>query len=127
MKNLMKRELIGDVLNGILLAATFAAALPVDALADLAAATNSADSSIVKPALHVVGLISYGLGTVMVVTGIAAAKKHADAPSNNPLGPAVGRLGAGAAFLAAPAVIKMIQDTGTATTSGNSTFQGIGF
>jgi hypothetical protein len=128
MKNLMKTQLINDILTGLMVAATFGAVAPGAAWADLSSATGAADTTIVTPALHVVGLISYGLGAVMVVAGISNAKKHADQPSSNPLGPAIGKLGAGAAFLAAPTVIGMLQQTGQNTTaSGTSNFQSIGF
>jgi hypothetical protein len=128
MKSLMKSELFNEVLTGLLVAATFAAVAPTAALADLSSATQSADTTLVTPALHAVGLISYALGAVMVVAGISNAKKHADNPSSNPLGPAIGKLGAGAAFLAAPTMIGMLQQTGQNTTaSGTSSFQQIGF
>jgi hypothetical protein len=127
MKISMKRETLNDVLSGLLVAATFAAIAPTSAWADLASATSTADTSIMKPALHVVGLVSYGLGAVMTVAGIAHAKKHADNPSSNPLGPALGKLGAGGAFLAAPSVIGMLQKTATGTTSDTASFTSIGF
>lgn len=38
------------------------------------------------------------------VAGIASARRHADNPASNPLGPAIGKLGAGAKFLRAPSV-----------------------
>jgi len=124
----MKSELFNEVLTGLLVAATFAAVAPTAALADLSSATQSADTTLVTPALHAVGLISYALGAVIVVAGISNAKKHADNPSSNPLGPAIGKLGAGAAFLAAPTMIGMLQQTGQNTTaSGTSSFQQIGF
>jgi hypothetical protein len=111
----MKKELLNDVLTGLMVAATFAAVSPGAALADLAAAVTQAETTIGNPFLTIVSYISYGLGTVMTVAGIAQAKKHADAPGNNPLGLALGRLGAGAAFLAAPSLVGMISKTGEGT------------
>ena len=125
MKISMKQELINDVLTGLLVAATFAAVLPTEALADLSAATNASTSTIAGPAMKVVSIISYCLGAVLTVHGISGAKQHADNPASKPLGPAVGKLGAGAAFLAAPYVIGMIQETGTNTLGGSSSFNTI--
>jgi hypothetical protein len=122
MNTKMKNELISDVLTGLMVAATFAAVIPVDALAqttgtgtNLASAVTSGTSAVVGPFLRIVTYISYGLGAVLTVAGIAGAKKHSDAPGQNPLGPVLGRLGAGAAFLAAPALVGVIQGTGTGT------------
>jgi hypothetical protein len=123
----IKRELINETITGLLLAATVGAIMPTDAFAQLSTATQNADTTIVQPALHVVSLISYALGTVMVVAGIANAKKHADQPASNPLGPAIGKLGAGAAFLAAPTVVGMLETTGNATAAGTAAFQSIAF
>jgi hypothetical protein len=126
MKNI-KRELINDVVTGLLVAATLGTVMPSQVFAQaLAQATQNADSSLLGPAVYAVSLISYGLGTVMVVAGISNAKKHADTPSSNPLGPAIGKLGAGAAFLAAPSVVGMLQATGTGTAGGTSTGVGSG-
>jgi len=128
MNKMMKKELINDVLTGLLVAAAFAAVVPVDALAqNLAAVGSSAQKNVALPFVQFVSYISYGLGTVMTVAGIANAKKHADNPSSNPLGPALGKLGAGAAFLAAPSVAGMLMNTATTTgISGNATYGQIG-
>ena len=121
------RELINDILTGLLVAATFAVGMPAEALADLAATTQNTESTVVKPALQAISLVSYGLGATMVVAGIAGAKKHADNPGSNPLGPALGKLGAGAAFLTAPTVIGMLQKTGQNTATDTASFTGINF
>ena len=117
----MKRELVNDVLTGLLVAATFAAVMPSDAFAQLSTAVGNSKIQVFTPAMTVVTYICYGLGAVLTVAGIANAKKHADNPSSNPLGPAIGKIGAGAAFLAAPYAIGMIQGTGNGTLSTNGT------
>ena len=128
MNTKMKKQLINDVLTGLVVAAAFAAVIPADALAQLSTASTNAESQVAKPFVTIVSYISYVLGTVMAVAGIAQAKKHADNPGSNPLGPALGRLGAGAAFLAAPYLISMVLQTGTNTMgAGTSTFNAIGF
>jgi ABC-type transport system involved in cytochrome c biogenesis permease subunit len=127
MNTKMKKELLKDVVTGLAVAATFASVVPADALAQLATSVGAAEGSIGTPFLTIVSYIAYGLGTVMTVAGIANAKKHADNPGSNPLGPALGRLGAGAAFLAAPSLIGMIGQTGEETFSGEAAFEAMTF
>jgi hypothetical protein len=118
MKN-STRVLMNDVLTGLLVAATAGAIIPHDAAAQLTSVASSSTTQVFSPFLNIVGYISYAIGTVMVVAGIAHAKKHADNPGSNPLGPALGRLGAGAAFLAAPSVVGMLHNTTTSVISGS--------
>ena len=127
MKN-QKRELLNEVVSGLMVAAAFAVVVPADALAqNLAAVGTSASAQIMVPFVEFTSYIAYGLGTVMTVAGIANCKKHADNPSSNPLAPALGKLGAGAAFLAAPTVAGMLAGTSSATSiSGTATFATIG-
>jgi hypothetical protein len=114
MNTKMKKELINDVLTGLMVAATFSAIVPGDVLAaNLAAVGTSAQASIMAPFVKFVGYIAYALGTILTVAGIAGAKKHADNPAQNPLAPVLGRLGAGAAFLSAPTIANMLVGTGT--------------
>lgn len=129
MKISMKRELLNDVVTGLLVAAAFAAVAPVDAWADLNGTVGNAQSNVMGPAMKVVTMVCYGLGAVLTVTGIAGAKKHADSPGTVQLGPALGKLGAGGAFLAAPTVIGMIQSTGNSTFTDTATYSSstIGF
>ncbi len=116
------KELLNDVLTGLLVAAAFAAALPADAFAQLSNAVTASGQQVVNPIITVANYASYGVGTVAVITGVAGAKKHADNPSSNPLGPALGKMGAGAAFLAAPSVIGMLESTGSNTFTGSGKF-----
>jgi hypothetical protein len=127
MKN-SKQELLNDVLTGLAVAAAFAAVFPSIAMAtDVADAVDQASTAVVAPFLVGVTYVCYGLGSVMTVMGIAHAKKHADNPGQNPLGPALGKLGAGAAFLSAPTLIGVIQGTGTTVMGGTTgTFTSIG-
>ncbi len=123
----MKKQLISDVLTGLAVAAVFTAVVPADALAQLATATDRAEDSVAAPFLKIVSYISYGIGTVMTIAGIAQAKKHADNPSQTPLGQALGRLGAGAAFLAAPWLAGTMMATGSSTFGGRASFEPITF
>ncbi len=123
MNTKMKQELISDVLTGLVVAATFGAVMPVEAFAQLSTATGQFQTQVGVPFTTVVSMICYGIGAVLTVAGIAGAKKHADAPAQNALGPVLGRLGAGAAFLAAPTLIGMVSQTGTlALNAGTSHF-----
>lgn len=115
MNTKMKKELVNDVLTGLVVAAVFTAVMPTDAFAQLSAATDNAQASLAAPFIKVVSYISYAFGAVLSVSGIASAKKHADNPGSNPLGQALGKIGAGAAFLAAPSLIGAIAQTGTDT------------
>jgi hypothetical protein len=123
----MKKELINDVVTGLMVAATFAAVAPAGvSAANLSGAVGLASTNFGVPFLQTISYISYGFGTVLTVAGIAGAKKHADAPQQNPLGPVLGRIGAGAAFLAAPGLIGVIQGSGSETFTGTGTVSTIG-
>lgn len=127
MKN-RTQELINDVLTGLAFAAAFAAVIPGEAQAQLLSATTGVSSNVVAPFLTFVSYGCYGVGTVLTVAGIAHCKKHADNPGQNPLGPALGKLGAGAALLTAPTIVGMMQSTGSAAlNSGTGSFTGITF
>ena len=127
MKNTIKNELVSDVLTGLLVAAAFAVVAPGDALAqNLASAVTTSQTSLGLPFVQIVSWISYGLGSVMTIAGIAGAKKHSDNPGQNPLGPVLGRIGAGAAFLTAPTLVGMMQSTGATTTGGSAATLGTG-
>jgi hypothetical protein len=120
MKNI-KQELLNDVLTGVMVAATFAAIAPNAAMAQgLASAVTATSANVFAPAMAILSYVSYAIGAVLVVAGIAHTKKHADNPGNNPLGPALGKLGAGAAFLAAPTLIGTMQSTGTSVFTGTA-------
>lgn len=109
----MKKILIGDVLTGLMVAAAFAAVVPGEALADLAAAVGRVNTEVGTPFETIVGYLCYGIGSVLTVAGIAQAKKHAEAPGSVTLGHVLGRLGVGAALLAAPTLVGTMQTTGT--------------
>ena len=129
MKSLMKSQLIEDVLTGLLVAATFSLGMPTHSFAqDLQTMGTNASSAIMAPIVEFASYAAYGLGTVSMVAGIAAAKKHSETPQNNPLGPALGKMGAGAAFLVAPSVAGMLAGTASATGVGSTsaTFTTIG-
>ena len=123
----MKKELLNDIVTGLAVAACFAAIIPADAFAQLTSVANQASSNIMVPIVKFASYASYGMGTVGVVAGISDAKKHSENPSGNPLGKALGKLGAGGAFLAAPGVAGMLSTTSSSTgLTGTATFNTIG-
>jgi len=125
MKNNIKRELLNDVLAGLLVAATLALVSPTAAFAQLLGAVSKSGSQVLNPALGAVSFVSYGIGAVMVVAGIAHAKKHTDNTASTSLTPAIGKLLAGGAFLAAPTMVGILASTGSAVNSGAATVQTI--
>ena len=129
MKNVDGSYWIAGVLSGLLVSAIFVLVVPWGAVAQsLDAAVGNARTTLVGPFITIVSYISYGIGTVMTIAGIAGAKKHADNPGQNPLGPVLGRLGAGIAFLAAPTVVGLMQGTGEGIMGGaRSYMKSIGF
>ena len=116
----MKQQLTNDILTGLLIAATFAAVIPVDAFAqtDLNTLATNTQTGVGKPAVFILSLIAYVVGAVLVIAGIAGAKKHADNPGSNPLGPPIGKMLAGAALLVGPYMIGVLSQTGSETTGG---------
>ena len=111
---------------GLTVAAAFALIIPTDAMAQLQGSVDAAQTSIAQPFIKVVSYVSYGLGTVMGVAGIAGLKKHSDNPGSNPIGPPLGRIGASAAFITAPSLVGMLQHTGSGTLQGGTPTFGSG-
>lgn len=123
-----KQKLFNEILTGLAVAGFFTALMPDNAIAqNLAAVGRSASTQIMVPFVQLTSYIAYSLGGVMTIAGIAGCKKHADNASSNPLAPALGRLGAGAAFLSAPAVAGMLSGTMISSdVTGTATYSGIG-
>jgi hypothetical protein len=113
MKTSLKKQFINDVLTGLLVAATFAAAAPHDAMAQLATAVSNTSSTVFRPIMSVLGYGCYGAGAFFGIQGVMGAKKHADRPADQPLGPALGKMATGAALVAIPSVVNIVQQTGT--------------
>ena len=128
MSHAVKKELFNEIVTGLLVACVFAAIMPADGWAqNLQAVGLAASQAVLKPFVEIVSYVSYSLGSVMTVAGIAGCKKHADNPGSNPLAPALGRLGSGAAFLSAPTVAGMLAGTATdSSITGTASYAGIG-
>ena len=112
----IKKQLIDDIVTGLAVAALFALVAPDAAFADtLNEAVRTAQNTVAKPFADIVSYISYCMGAVMMVSGIASVKKHSQEPSSEPLNKGLGKIGAGSAFLAAPFVAGMLLDTSKET------------
>jgi len=123
--------LFADVMTGLVLASFFAMIAP-EAFAqqgkDFEQAVNDAKGGVGIPFTTLVSYISYGLGIVMMVSGITSIKKHSQDPSQEPLNRGLGKVGAGSAFLAAPFVANMLLSTGEKVVgSQTSTHNSIGW
>lgn len=125
MKNIMKEKLTNDVITGLLVAATFAIVSPCDAFSALTDVAGNTGSQVLTPIVKILSYISYGLGTVFTVKGISDVKKHTENPTQGNLGKGLGALGAGGAFLVAPAAVQMLQSTGAATLGSGSSSVGV--
>jgi hypothetical protein len=115
----LKNQFMNDVLAGLIVAATFTAAAPHDAMAQLAAAVDNTRTAVFQPMMTILGYGCYGAGTFFGIQGVMGAKKHADRPTDQPLGPALGKLATGAALVAIPSVISTVQATGTGVFGGS--------
>ena len=131
MTSKMKRQLFNDVVTGLAVAALFAMVAPGTAFAQgstLNEAVKAAQNTIAVPFATTVSYISYIMGSVMMVAGISGLKKHAEDPGQNPLNKPLGKVGAGAAFLAAPYVAGMLLETSKETVgSEGSRFEAMGW
>jgi hypothetical protein len=129
MKSVIKQQLINDVLTGLLVAATFAMVAPTHVMADtFSGAADLTSTQLFKPAVTVLSYGCYAAGAFFGIQGIAHVKKHTDSPSQNALGPALGKLGVGAGLIAIPSVINLLQDTGTSVVGGgDASAKAIGF
>ena len=82
MTSKMKKQLVNDVVTGLAIAALFAMASPDAAYAtNLNDAVRDAQNTIADPFAKTVSYISYVMGAVMMIAGIAGVKKHADQPA----------------------------------------------
>ena len=117
---------IQSVVQGVLTAAVIAVALPFPAAwaeSDLSTSVTSLQSGIAHVPQIVAGIFYIG-GAALTGAGLLKLKAHAENPTSEPLGKAMGRLVAGMGLLALPAVGSWLNNSvglgNTATTE--STF-----
>jgi hypothetical protein len=101
-----KGRLINDLLQGLLMAAVVAVALPMPELAFAQTSVGTSAGTITTTDLGPVTTLVAGLfyigGGVLMGAGALKLKAHAEQPTQNPIGHGLGRLGAGAALMAIP-------------------------
>jgi hypothetical protein len=101
-EEVMKNELKTQLMQGLLMAAVVATALPCF------------DMAVV--------------GAVLAGGGIMKLRQHAENPTNAPLSHGLGRLGAGAGLLVLPSLAGMLSQTANSTgVNGTATIQTFGF
>jgi hypothetical protein len=101
----MKTKLKNDILQGLLMAATIAMALPMPDMV-WAQNLNTSVTTVHQGLLNMPNIIAgafYIGGAAMIGAGSLKLKAHAENPTNAPLGHGLGRIGAGAALIALPA------------------------
>lgn len=117
-----KAKLRNEILNGLLMAAIVAAALPFPDLAwaqDLGSATLKIKTGIASMP-QVVSGVSYIAGAALSMAGLVKLKAHSENPTQTPMGHGLGRLGAGAALLALPSLGTFVQTSiGLGSTPAN--------
>lgn len=114
-----------DVLQGLLMAAAVAAALPIPDLAfaqstDLATSVSKLTGTELHSVPDIISAVFYIGGAALVGAGLLKLKTYAEAPHQNKLGEGVGRLSVGAGLLALPYVSTMVINSfgfGTAAAS----------
>lgn len=125
-----KVELKKSWMQGLLMAAVVAAALPIPdlAFAQLSSATTNSQSSVFQPIVQLLSFASYVIGGVLVVAGVMKFKHHAENPTQAPLQHGFSRVGAGAALLALPYLMGVANSTASSTFgSGTSSFTAFTF
>ncbi len=125
-----KKEMITNSwMQGLLMAAVIAVALPMPdlALADLSTTTGNMQTNVFNPALKLLSFASYTIGGFMGIGGVMKLRAYTENPSSNPLPKALGTLGAGAGFLALPSVMGMLNSTSSSTLDGTASFKSFNF
>lgn len=100
-----KEKLINDVLQGLLMAAVVAAAIPMPDLVfaqDLNTTVTTLTGKELTSVPDVIGAVFYIGGAAFCGAGLLKLKQHADNPTQVKLGEGVGRLSVGAGLLALP-------------------------
>ena len=125
----MKKDMKKIWMQGLLMAAVIATAVPMSGLAwaDLQSSASTSQTSVFGPILQLLSYASYVIGGVLVVAGVMKFKHHAENPTNAPLAHGFARVGAGAALLALPFLMGLANSTATDTLQGTSSFQAFHF
>jgi hypothetical protein len=99
------KKLTNDILQGLLMAATVAVALPMPDMV-FAQALSDTVTTVHTGLLNMPNIIAgafYIGGAALIGAGALKLKNHAENPGQHPMGQGLGRVGAGAALIALPA------------------------
>ena len=122
----MKKESLTNTwVQGLLMAAVVAVALPLPdlALADLSTTATNAQTEVFNPSLNLLSYGCYTVGGFMGIGGVMKLKAHSENPTNAPLAHGLSRCAAAAGFLALPSVMGMLNSTSSSTLDGTSAFK----
>lgn len=119
----MNKQLKETILQGLLMAAAVAVALPMPNLAFAAGDLQSSVGTVQTGLSNIPNIIStafYIGGAAMVGAGALKLKAHSENPGQTKIGEGLGRVGAGAALIALPGFAGWLQSSlgvnGTAVT-----------
>ncbi len=117
-----KANLTNLWVQGLLMAAVIAAAAPIsgDAFAQLSSSVTASRDSVFTPVLQLLSFACYVIGGVLVIGGVMKFKHHAENPTQGSMSHGFARTGAGAALLAMPSLMHVLNST------ANNTLQGSG-
>jgi len=115
--------------QGLMMAAVVAAALPVPdiAWAQLSTSVANSQQQVFNPLLSALSYGCYTIGGFLGIAGIMKLRQHAENPTNAPLTHGIGRVAAAAGFLALPSVMGMLNSTSNTTLSGGANFRAFNF
>ncbi len=119
-----KTEITTTALKLGLMAALIVVALPELSFAQdgISQVMKDVQSNQMQNIPKMISAVAYVIGAVLVLSGALSLKKHSENPASEPMGKGIGRLLAGGAVMALPAITRVMQET-TEITGGPATFE----
>ena len=119
-----KTEITTTALKLGLMAALIVVALPELSFAQdgISQVMKDVQSNQMQNIPKMISAVAYVIGAVLVLSGALSLKKHSENPASEPMGKGIGRLLAGGAVMALPAITRVMQET-TEMTGGPATFE----
>jgi hypothetical protein len=124
-----KANLTSLWVQGLVMAAVVAAAVPVPDLAwaQLSTSVSASKTNVFNPLLNVLSYGCYTIGGFLGISGIMKLKAHTEAPTQGNLSHGIGRVSAAAGFLALPSVMGVLSSTSSQTLTGSNSFTPFNF
>lgn len=114
--------------QALTLAILAAVIMPIpEALAQLDPTVEATRSNVFGPILKLLSFACYVIGGVLAVAGILKFKQYSENAQTHPLSHGFARIGAGAALLALPFLMGVLNQTARTTLNGTATFTEFGF